>query len=49
MINDYKKWLLYNFGNQGFESHHQLFKALKSGEAFGAVRVSVSEKEGQRH
>lgn len=48
-VNDYKKWLLYNFGNQGFESHYQLFKALKSGETFGAVTIGHSEKEGQRH
>jgi Zn-dependent protease with chaperone function len=49
IVNDYKKWLLYNFGNQGFESHYQLFKALKSGETFGAITLKRDEKEGLWH
>lgn len=42
-IGDYKKWLLYSFENQDFQTHYHLIKALKSGEDFGAISITTDE------
>src|SRR5688572_7530716 len=39
LLNDYKKWLLYSFDNQGFENYYNLFKALQSTSSFGTVTI----------
>ncbi|MBT1698136.1 M48 family metallopeptidase [Fulvivirgaceae bacterium PWU4] len=41
-IGDYKKWLLYSFDNQNFETHYNLLKALKAGDSFKTVTVTVA-------
>jgi len=39
LLNDYKKWLLYSFDNQGFENYYNLFKALETSTSFGTVTI----------
>jgi Zn-dependent protease with chaperone function len=39
LLNDYKKWLLYSFDNQGFENYYNLFKALQTSTSFGTVTM----------
>src|SRR5690349_912800 len=41
-IGDYKKWLLYSFDNQNFETHYNLLKALKAGDSFKTVTVTTA-------
>jgi Zn-dependent protease with chaperone function len=43
IIGDYKKWLLYSFGNQEFNSFVALFKALESGRPSNKVSISPSD------
>lgn len=45
-IGDYKKWLLYSFDNQNFETHYNLLKALKAGDSFKTVTVTTAGHSG---
>ncbi|HTF18650.1 MAG TPA: M48 family metallopeptidase [Chryseolinea sp.] len=47
VLSDYKKWLLYSFDNQGFDSHYDLFKAMQSTTTFGSVSVARSSDDLQ--
>lgn len=48
VLSDYKKWLLYTFGRENFESHYNLFKALLTRNSFGTVKITTSEIQGQK-
>lgn len=47
-IGDYKKWLLYSFENQDFQTHYHLIKALKSGQDFGSITITSEDAGGAK-
>ncbi|MFN8887336.1 MAG: hypothetical protein ACK5WF_07745, partial [Cyclobacteriaceae bacterium] len=38
-MTDFKKWLIYSFGNQGFDNYYNLHKALEFEMSYKTIRL----------